>query len=141
MMALMSIGARTRVTSPLVTRDMSSKSLTRLVIWLTWREMTSLVCLMSCGIEPLDGQELGRRCDGRQRIAQLVGEHRQELVLAAVGLLELFLGLLAFVDVAIEDRQPAIQGRIGAHLQPGGLVAAMVGRYSTEAPLPVSMTW
>ena len=129
------------MTSPLVTRDMSSKSLTRLVIWLTWREMTSLVCLMSSAIEPLDRQELGRRRDGRQRIAQLVGEHRQELVLAAVGLLELFLGLLAFVDVAIEDRQPAIQGRIGAHLQPGGFFVRDWRRYSTEAPLPVSMTW
>ena len=43
--------------------------------------------------------ELGGRADGGQRIAKLVREDRQELVLAAVGLLEL---QRALGDAALE---------------------------------------
>ena len=44
--------------------------------------------------------ELGRVVDRREGIAQLVGEHRQEFVLAAVGLAKDLLGPLPFGHVA-----------------------------------------
>ena len=50
-------------------------------------------------------QDVQRIADRSERIAQLVREDRQELVLAAVGLLERLLGALAIGDVALDAQQ------------------------------------
>ena len=55
-------------------------------------------------------EELGGVVDGRQRVPQLVGEHRQELVLAAVGLQPLGLDELLLGDVPADLRGPDDRG-------------------------------
>ena len=64
-------------------------------------------------VSPLSADQLEAGADRRQRIAQLVGEHGQELVLAAIGLGELLLALaqrhfraLAVVDVGHDAGEP-----------------------------------
>ena len=69
---------------------------------LTCRSMTSIAHSRSL----LRRRQLARTCDGvadrRERVAQLVGEHRQELVLPPVGLPERLLGSLPVGDVRDE---------------------------------------
>ncbi len=65
-------------------------------------------------IDVAEPEQLGRGADRRERIAQLVREHRQEFILAAVGLHQLFFNQLAVGDVAEERRDAAVLGRIGA---------------------------
>ena len=71
--------------------------------------------------EDLDGAE-----DRRQRIAQLVREHRQELVLAAVGLLQLPQRALALVDVD-QRADPFADRAVGVADRDGGALANAKG--------------
>ena len=70
---------------PRVMRETSSRSSTRRTRCSTWRSMTA----RSLGARRVAAQlhQLQRGQDRRQRIAQLVAEHREELVLRAVRLL------------------------------------------------------
>jgi hypothetical protein len=63
------------------------------------------------GLAPAVGpaHQLHRVGDRRQRIAQLVGQGRQELVLAAVGFLQRFLGLHGAGNVERNADVPAVQ--------------------------------
>ena len=66
---------------------------------------------------PAHAQHVQRVADRRQRIAQLVRQHRQELVLAAVGLAQRLLGALALGDVdhrADEAEEAAVGARSAA---------------------------
>ena len=75
-------GARFRSsTLPRVMRETSSRSSTSRTRWSTWRSMMSC----SCGLAAAQPHQLQRREDRRQRVAQLVAEHGQELVLGPVG--------------------------------------------------------
>ncbi len=82
-------------------------------------------------IDVAEPEQLGRGADRRERIAQLVREHRQEFILAAVGLHQLFFNQLAVGDVAEERRNAAVLGRIGAQIDPDaaaiGKLAALFG--------------
>jgi hypothetical protein len=60
----------------------------------------------SLGVDPGQGKDFCRRRDRCDRVPELVRERCHEFVLAPVGLLQLFLGLLALVDVAIEKAIP-----------------------------------
>ena len=64
----------------------------------TWRSMTSLAPGERLAA-PVRAQQLHGVADGGQRVAQLVGQHRQELVLAPVGLAQRLFGLLALGDI------------------------------------------
>ena len=85
---------------PWLTRDTSSRSSSSRFMCCTCRSMTAryvdrqLLVVGRRRVQDLDGVE-----DRRQRIAQLVRQHRQELVLAAIGLAQLLLGALALGDV------------------------------------------
>ncbi len=87
-------------------------------------------------IEDLDGAE-----DGRQRIAQLVRQHRQKLVLAAIGLaqlllrvLALLLGLLALGDV-LAGAEHAGSPAGGVALEPGPRVDGPHGPVRPHDPV------
>jgi hypothetical protein len=86
-----------------VTRETSSRSFTRSVMCSAWRAMISLALATLRGSSVAELQQLGRGDDRRQRIAQLVRQHRQELVLLAVRGAQLVLDLLAAGDVAALD--------------------------------------
>ncbi|HTN86227.1 MAG TPA: hypothetical protein VL242_21150 [Sorangium sp.] len=58
-------------------------------------------------------EQLHRVHEGRERVAQLVGEHRQELVLAPVGVPEGVLGLLELGDEGGEVPLPGAQRLLG----------------------------
>ena len=101
----MSIGSRRSSTLPRSTRDTSSRSSTMRTRCCTCRSITACsrcpsasVCLRifsSCTAVRI----------GRQRIAQLVREQRQEVVLLAIGLLERLLGEPPFGDVHHREQQ------------------------------------
>ena len=63
-------------------------------------------------VGPFQLHDLDGVADGRQGIAQFVGEHGQELVLALVGVFEGFFHAFAVVDVG-HDRARAQQGPVG----------------------------
>ncbi len=69
---------------PRAMRATSMRSSTRWIRWLTWRSITVRARSAASGLHfhQLHGGE-----DRRQRVAQLVAEHRQEFVLGAVGTL------------------------------------------------------
>ena len=73
--------------------------------------------------------------DGRERVPQLVGEHGQELVLAAVILLERLLRPLLVVDVGagpepFGDRPVVVADRRASRLEPSGRARLPLIRYS-----------
>ena len=70
---------------PRVMRETSSRSSTRRTTWRTWRVDQRPLLLEDAVAAQLHHLQRGQ--DRRQRIAQLVPEHRQELVLRARGLL------------------------------------------------------
>ena len=94
-----SSGVSSRVILPRVIRETSSRSSTRRV---SCRELTGDDVTRPgdrvVGRRQLS-HDLDRHADRRQRVPELVPEHRQELVLATAGLLELLLGQLARCDV------------------------------------------
>jgi hypothetical protein len=69
-------------------------------------------------VQAADAQQVGGGADRRQRVAQLVRQHREEFVLAPVRGAQLVLGRLALGDVAEERDEAAVRRRIGAHLAP-----------------------
>ncbi len=73
---------------PRLIRETSSRSSTSRVRCRTCRSATSRAC-SDVGLSPSPRSMMQRVEDRRQRVAQLVGQHRQELVLAAVGLADL----------------------------------------------------
>ena len=83
---------------PRVMRDISSRSSTRRTRWLTWRSMMSRIA--GFGRSPCEAHEVQAVAQRRQRVAQLVRQRREELVLALVGLAQRGLRLLARGDVA-----------------------------------------
>ena len=86
---------------PWVMRLMSSRSSTRWIICLSWRSM--MWRALSSGLRLVrQAHDLERVADRRERIAQLVGEGGEELVLAAVGAAQRLLDRLARGDV--DDR-------------------------------------
>ena len=71
---------------PMLSRERSSRSSTMRVRCPTWRR-TSAVCWRRTRVSTSSqGEDLRCGGDGRQRVAQLVAEQRQELVLVPVGL-------------------------------------------------------
>jgi hypothetical protein len=81
-----------------------------------WRAMISLALRTALASSVPSLQQLGRGRDRRQRIAQLVRQHGQELVLLAVRGAQLVLDLLAHGDVAALDEDAdhlAAASRIG----------------------------
>ena len=71
---------------PRVMRLMSSRSSTSRAIWPTWRSSISDAERSAFAVAAAQAQGSRGVADRRQRVAQLVRQHRQELVLAAVGL-------------------------------------------------------
>ena len=88
---------------PWLTRETSSRSSSRRFMCCTCRSITSRAVLDSRSV-PAAAVESPRREDRRERIAQLVGQHREELVLAPVGLLQALLGLARAHDLAPQAR-------------------------------------
>ena len=68
---------------PRAMRDTSSRSSTSRTRCWTWRSMIVRSC--SSAVAAAQPHQLQRGQDRRERVAQLVAEHRQELVLGAVG--------------------------------------------------------
>src|SRR4029079_1211613 len=74
-------------------------------------------------LEPWRPRDERRVADGGQRVAQLVREHGEELVLAAVGVEQLLFGLLARrdvfdgADVTVRFAKPG-EDRTGLHVEP-----------------------
>src|SRR6185312_9900734 len=78
--------------------------------------------LLACAVRKRAREELARRADRGERIAQLVAEERQEFGLALVGLAQL---LLAFPELAIGSLDlPARVDRVFEQIQRG---AALIG--------------
>jgi hypothetical protein len=77
--------------------------------------MISLARRTVLAIERRGAQQLRRAGDRRQRIAQLVRQHGQELVLLAVRRAQLVLGQLALGDVAALDEDADHRARGVAH--------------------------
>ena len=69
-----------------VMRETSSRSSTSRTMWLTCRSIISPTRSAVGSCWPVEPQDVQRVADRRERVAQLVGEHGEELVLAAVGL-------------------------------------------------------
>nr|GEU28230.1 hypothetical protein [Tanacetum cinerariifolium] len=79
-------------------------------------------------VQPGHLQQVGGGADRRQRVAQLVRQHRQELVLALVRVGQLFLGGAALGHVAEEEGDAAVERAVGADLDPhAGAVGEHVG--------------
>ena len=85
------------VTFPRATRETSSRSSTSRARCWTWRMITS--SSMRCVRVGAQLQDLRGRQDRRERVAQLVRQQRQELVLATIGLEDRRLRLLQPGDV------------------------------------------
>ena len=71
-------------TLPCVIRDTSSRSSTMRTMCVTWRSSTCRARAISAGVAVGAPQHLQREAHRRQRVAQLVGQDAQELVLAPV---------------------------------------------------------
>ena len=85
---------------PRLMREMSSRSSIRRTMWPSWRSIISRAWATALGVagrEPHHLQAVAQRC---QRIAQLVRQEREELVLAAVRLAQRLLRPLPLGDVA-----------------------------------------
>ena len=104
-------------------RETSSRSLTSRTRWLIWRSMTALTRTATGSCIPVACSSCRRCQQRRQRIAQLVAERGQKLVLAPVGEPERFLGLSAFRQMT---RESDIAGRARG---------ARCGRRSRASPL------
>ena len=78
--------SRCSVIAPRVMRATSSRSSISLTRCSTWRSITSRAFDALRLGQFLEPQQVHRRPDGRQRISDLVRQHGQEFVLAAVGL-------------------------------------------------------
>ena len=95
-----STGSRRSSILPRVMRETSSRSSTSRVSCATWRSITSRAAsARSSPSAGADAQDLERVADRRQRVAQLVRQHGEELVLAPVGLAQRLLGAAHVVDV------------------------------------------
>ena len=88
-------------------RSMSTRSSIRRDSCSIWRSITLWLHATSGSCGPLRAEDRDRVADRRERIAQLVRERGEELVLALVLGLQRFLGELAVVDVGA-DRHPAV---------------------------------
>ena len=85
---------------PRLMRLTSSRSSTSRTIWSTCRSIISGAYGATSPSPLRQPQDLRRVADRGQRVAQLVGEHRQEFVLAAVGLRQLGGELQQLVSLA-----------------------------------------
>ena len=101
---------------PLVIRETSSRSSTSRARCRTCRSTTSRGLLDLGPLDAGQAEDVQGVADRGQRVAQLVGEHRQELVLAAVGLADLA------VEPGVLDE---LGGLAGVELDQAGLA---VGR-------------
>ena len=78
---------------PVVMRDTSSRSSTSRTIWRSWRSIISRARRATArGRRRASLQDLERVAQRRERVAQLVRERREELVLAPVGVAQRLLG-------------------------------------------------
>ena len=75
-------------------------------MWLTWRSIISQHLAAPRPAAPASRSSVQRVADRRERIAQLVRERREELVLAAIGLLAL-LQVRAHLVLALARAQRA----------------------------------
>ncbi len=82
------------------------------VMCLIWSSITSVDHRKLRTVGPFQLHDLDGVADRGQGIAQLVGEHGQELVLALVGVFEGFFHAFAIVDIG-HDRACAQQGPVG----------------------------
>ena len=134
-----STASRCRVILPCVMRETSSKSSTSPARCVTCRSMTSRTHAMRDVVRRNLAEHLRGRDDRRERIAQLVRQHREELVLAPARFLQLLLGVFRARHLAL---QAAVELRIverdrGARrdLEQAALVE---GRRLVDRPTPSS---
>ncbi len=97
---------------PRLIRDTSSRSSTSRPIWLTWRSITARAHCSSGRAGPVVVEDLDRVAQRRQRVAQLVGEDGEELVLAAIRLGQRVqqLGALLFRPAALQHHRGLVGG-------------------------------
>ena len=128
--------ARCSAILPRVMRETSSRSSTSRVRWPTWRSMTPATRPRAPVVA---GAAQRSRCervaDRRERVAQLVGEHREELVLAPVGVLQRALRVAPLGDVA-EDQHDAHDAAA-----PSRIGAALSSMASSRPSLATSTVW
>ena len=105
------------------------------VICSSWRIITARACAASASEMFGEPQDLDRRSDGRERVAQLVGERRQELVLPAVGAFERF-GALQHAALEVDVHQ--LQ-RLLRRLPLGDLAPEQFVRLRDRPPSPVEI--
>jgi hypothetical protein len=82
----------------------------------------------------LDLQKAGGGDDGRERIAKLVAEDGEEIVLAPIGLAQRFLGAVAFGDVLAHSEHAARIHHLAAEEEPViGTVRPAIGNLDLES--------
>ena len=107
---------------PRLIRETSSRSSTSRAMCCTCRSAIDRAASTSVRLAARQPHQLQGVADRGQRVAQLVGEHGQELVLAAVGLPQGRLHLHAIGDVdghPADQRRPAIRSRNGEFAHQG----------------------
>jgi hypothetical protein len=110
--------SRRSSTLPRVMREISSRSSTSRTRWRSWRSMISTPCSTFASANEVRRRTWSALRIGAQRIAQLVGEDGQELVLAPVVGAQLDLRLLEAGDVLADLVLPlpgSQRGPRGAH--------------------------
>ena len=75
--------------APRLMREISSRSSTSRTRWLTWRSIMSWTRATAASAPPVARSRYERVAQRRERVAQLVRERREELVLRAVGFVQL----------------------------------------------------
>ena len=83
-------------------RETSSRSSTSRMRWLICRSMTSVDLRRHGVAKARDLEQLQAGQERRQRVAQLVAERREELVLALVGDAQRFFGARAVLEVTAD---------------------------------------
>ena len=133
---------------PRVMRLTSSRSSTRRDSWPTWRSIISDACAQRGPSPRAEPQRPQRVADRRERVAQLVGQHRQELVLAAVRLgqvgrelAQVVLQPLPLGDVLADGREATGRPRRRAAQDLVGHPARLAGLEVAEANVDLAVAF